>query len=338
MRIAIIGTGYWAEFQAAAWKAVGAKIAAVWNRTEQKAAAFAQKYGGKVYADLRKLLSASGFDIVDVITSADAHLDIMRLCAEYSRPAICQKPMAEKFADCLEITALFKKKGLWGAVHENFRYQPQVAEYKRLLDGGAIGKVRRADIQLKSPDRAIIAKQPALAVTDNMPLRDMGPHIFDVARYLFGEAETVFAKSVNTYPEFKAHDSAAAVLFMRSGCLVECSLTHTFVYKCLTEGDGGTLVLYADNTISLLRGAGSERLYTPDYKRLEYIPQDDWQTHGAHVFHAVPLCLKSLSDAFLKGEPAPTSLVDNLETMRIMFAAIESNKTDKNIKIKDITK
>ena len=45
LRIAVLGTGYWAQFQIAAWQSIGADVVAVWNRTHDKAAATAARFG-----------------------------------------------------------------------------------------------------------------------------------------------------------------------------------------------------------------------------------------------------------------------------------------------------
>ena len=33
LKIAVLGTGYWAQFQIAAWMDIGCKVTAAWNRT-----------------------------------------------------------------------------------------------------------------------------------------------------------------------------------------------------------------------------------------------------------------------------------------------------------------
>ncbi|NCC49032.1 MAG: hypothetical protein EOM13_08265 [Clostridia bacterium] len=69
---------------------------------------------------------------------------------------------------------------------------------KQILESGELGRLLRAHLVFKSPDRAIMESQPALKTMDHMVLRDMGPHLFDIARCLFGESSSVYSKGITT--------------------------------------------------------------------------------------------------------------------------------------------
>ena len=67
LRIAVFGTGYWAQFQIAAWQAIGAQVVAVWNRTREKAVATAQRFSIPRCLTRRSRLLLLVIDIADII-------------------------------------------------------------------------------------------------------------------------------------------------------------------------------------------------------------------------------------------------------------------------------
>jgi predicted dehydrogenase len=337
MKIAVLGAGYWTQFQIPAWQSLGADVTAIWNRTYRKAVETARRFNiPSVYENIEDLFEAGGFDLCDIITGASAHMDNIRLCVEYGVPFVCQKPLAASFEDCAAVERWRREKRLWGAVHENFRFQPQFAVLKELLSRGRIGRISRAALQLKSPDRDIISKQPALRATDHMALRDMGSHLFDVTRFLFGEVNEVYSKAVTEYEDIGVDDSAVSVLACADGPVINCDLVHDFEYKAYIVGDRGRILLDKSNTIRVIDDGREEIIRPKIPERLHYIPEDDWQIHGGHVFSAITPGLESLMGAYLRGVPADTSVTDNLKTMRLVFAAIKSQDEDRAVRVDEI--
>ena len=83
-------------------------------------------------------------------------------------------------------------------------------------------------------------------------------------------------------------------------------------------------MLTSDHKIALTNSKSTEIIDTNKWERLNYIPDSDWNVHGGHVFAAIPVCLSALKKSFEAGIEAETSGRDNLNTMKLMFAAIKS--------------
>lgn len=329
LKVAVLGTGYWAQFQIAAWQAIGCEVTAVWNRTRQRAEDTARRFLiPAVYDTVEELLKSADFDVVDIITDAEAHEDLVLAAARHKKPVICQKPMALTEEACQGMVDSCKDAGVWFAIHENFRYQPQFLALKEQMKTPGLGRVLHAHIQLKSPDRGIISVQPALAQMEHMALRDMGPHLFDVVRYLFGEITSVLAYPVTSYPDIKVDDSVLSLLKTAAGHPVLCTLAHDFNYKAFIAFEHGTLLLDEQNNITLTKEKEAAMPFPYQIpQRLPYVPQVDWDIHGGHVFMAIPACLMDLRDSLLSKKDAPTSGEDNLKTLQTVFAAMRSVET-----------
>ena len=138
-RVAVLGTGYWAQFQVAAWQALGVPVVAVWNRTRSRAEAFAARFGiPRVFDTPEELFEWGQFDLVDIIAGVEAHEPLVLMAARYRVPVICQKPMSGTLASCRRMVQACEEAGVWYAVHENFRYQPPIQAFKRALELGLI--------------------------------------------------------------------------------------------------------------------------------------------------------------------------------------------------------
>lgn len=337
LRIAVFGTGYWAQFQIAAWQSIGADVVAVWNRTREKATATATRFGIPFVADQPEdVFQTVPFDLADIITDVDAHAPLVKLAAEQGKAVICQKPMAQDWPTSQEMVDVCRRAGVWFAIHENFRYQPPFQAVRAALADERFGRVLHAHVQMKSPDRAILLKQPALARMDHMALRDMGPHLFDVVRCWFGDLAAIDSRPVVSYDDVGVQDSALCLLDMASGVPVLCTLAHQFAYKASIQCENGSILLDRDNVLHLTHQDQHDVIDTRTWPLLDYIPADDWQIHGGHVFSAIPRCLEALRDHFLAGMPAETSGADNLETMRTVFAAMRSQDERRRVELSEI--
>lgn len=334
MRIAVFGCGYWAAFQVAAWQSLGADVAAVWNRTGERARAFAEKWDiPRVFDSPEEAFAWGDFDVADIIADVGAHEPLVKMAAAYRKPVVCQKPMADTLAACEGMVRACREAGVWFAVHENFRYQPPTQAFVAAVRSGEIGRVLHAQITMRSPDLAIIEKQPALRTMPHMALRDMGPHIFDVARAAFGEMASMYALPIVSYAGegVDVPDAAICAMRSRSGAAVSCHLVHEWNDRFTARGERGRIVLDHDNVLRVETDAGIRETDTKTWDTLHTIPAEDWALHGGHIMSAIPRCLEDLMAAFAAGRPAPTSGEDNLRTMRLVFAAIESCETGKAV-------
>ena len=148
LRFAILGTGFWARYQLAAWREVhGAKCIALYNRTSEKAQALAKEFGvPKVYDSAEQLLHEEKPDFVDIITDASTHSRFVHLAAASRISVICQKPMAPSIAEAEQMVAVCAGAGVPFSIHENWRWQAPIRALIQVLDSGGIGTAFRARV------------------------------------------------------------------------------------------------------------------------------------------------------------------------------------------------
>jgi predicted dehydrogenase len=138
---AIIGTGFWANYQVPAWQELeGVTIVAAYNRTIVKAQTIAEKFSIRpVYDDVEKMLDTEQPDFVDIITDVDTHHAFTLMAAKKGNDVICQKPMAPSLKQRAKWLRLVKKRVLNFLCMKIFAGKRLSGPLKQTLDSGIIG-------------------------------------------------------------------------------------------------------------------------------------------------------------------------------------------------------
>ncbi len=331
LRFAIFGTGFWARFQLAAWKEIkGAQCVALYNRTKHKAEALGREFGiPAVYDDPESLLAHEALDFMDVVTDVDSHPRFVELAVAHKLPIICQKPMASSLFLAEHMVASCAQAGVPLFIHENWRWQSPIRELKRILDEGQIGQPFRARLDMIS-GFPVYANQPFLKQLDQFILTDLGSHILDVARFLFGEAESLVCYTGRIHSDIKGEDVATVTLKMRSGVVVIVELAYAENHlerdrfpetAIFVEASRGSAELTLDYWLRTTTSSGTHIKRCPP-------PRYAWADPAYDVVHSsiVP-CNANLLGA-LRGEAAAeTTGADNLRTVKLVFGSYHSAET-----------
>lgn len=341
LRFAVFGAGFWTRYQLAAWREVdGAECVAIYNRTRGRAEALARDLGiPEVYDDAEELLREVKPDFVDNITEIGGHKPLSLLCAKHRVPCICQKPMAASLKDARAMVEAFRKAKTPFFVHENWRWQSPMMALRKLIGSGVIGTPFRARLTMVSGFDCW-ANQPALAQLEQFILTDLGTHILDVARVLFGEANSLCCLTQRTLaPKVRGENVATLLLSMgaaRTSVTLEMAYARTplesSVRECFpqtlafVEGSKGSIELCADYVIRLTTSRGTQvTRHAP--------PRYAWANPAYDIAHAsiVP-CNANLLAALRGSGKGETTGDDNLKTLELVFGAYESARKNAVVK------
>ncbi len=336
IRVGIIGAGFWARYQLAGWRETGgAELVSICSRTREKAEGLAREFQiPHVCSSPRDLVSGAALDVVDVISAPEAHEEHVLLAASHGRAVICQKPMAPTYEAAQRMVAACKERGVAFLVHENWRWQEPIRALKRVLDRGEIGAPFRGRINMIS-GFPVFRNQPFFKTARRFLLADQGSHQFDVARFLFGEARTLYCQAGRVHADILGEDVATTMIAMHSGVTVVVALgfAENFLEKdrhpqtyIFVEGDKGSVELGPDYWIRVTTAKGTTASLHPP-------PRYAWVDPTYEVAQAsiVP-CLSNLLQG-LRGEgAAETTGEDNLRTVRLVSAAYESAETGRAVR------
>lgn len=328
LKFAIFGCGFWSQFQLGAWTEIeGATCVALYNRTLSKAKKLADRFHvPRVYDDAVELLKNEELDFVDIITDVDTHAYFVELAIQYGiKNIICQKPMAPNFEMAKQMMDMTKAGGVNFYIHENYRWEMPIRRFKELMDARVIGNIFKARISFLS-NYPVFENQPFLADLSHFILTDMGSHVLDVARFLFGECQKLWCLTKTINPDIKGEDLASIMMEMKNGMQVFTEISYASIVEhdsfttlfILAEGDKGSIYL----------GPGFEiRITTKEGTTVEKVgfPNYPWADPDYIVNHAsgVPINQNILDD--IRGRTqAENTGADNFETVKLVWASYQS--------------
>lgn len=222
-------------------------------------------------------------DAVVVATHVDTHFEITMAALQQGLHVLCEKPMATSLEHCRAMDAEAKQRGLLLAVNFNTRSSEPYRTIKRVIESGAIGKIRVVRFVY---DWSAHQWQPPERLEKFMdhggPVIDSSVHFFEGVRWYTGqELSHIEAVGVIIEPHrHPQHVIATCKLDDGSIALVEAGWLFTkttkdrdMIYNVTVIGDDGT-VDYSSSTESI-------RVWTQD--STEQIECSDLGKHFEYV-------------------------------------------------------
>lgn len=339
LKFAVLGCGFWSKFQIGAWSELdGVDLVAVYNRTLSKAQKIAEEFNvPRVYDNPEDLFKNEKLDFVDIITDVDTHALFVEMAVKQGvKNIICQKPMAPDFETAKRMVDLCKQNGTNLFIHENYRWQAPVRRFKQIIDSGVIGKPFKAKVTFLS-GFPVFDNQPFLKELDHFILTDMGSHILDVCRYLFGECNELWCRTSAITRGIKGEDVAVLLMEMKNSMSVYAEMSYASIVEhdtfstlhILVEGEKGSVFLGPEFEIrtTTRKGTITETVKFPSYKWADpdYIVNHE---SGIHIN-------RNILQAINGTEKAENTGADNLETVRLIWAAYDSAASGKKIRINE---
>jgi predicted dehydrogenase len=333
-KVAVFGCGFWSQFQIGGWLELPeAEVVALYNRTLKKAEDLGERFQIRhCYDDPELLLKNHEVDVVDIITDVDTHFKFVEMAARHGKHVITQKPMAPSFEIAKKMMQVTSEAGVRYYVHENYRWQPQFRRIKEIMDSDVIGRPFRCKSNFNTAF-PVFETQPFLAELEQFALTDQGSHQFDVLRYFFGEAKSLYCHTQRINPIIKGEDVATTFIVMKNGVVCEQEISFNSVLEreifpqtlVLIEGEKGSIKLEPDLIIKTTTREGTHEetiklpRYSWDHPRLSVEPP------------GIVACNNDILRDLLGNGKAETTGDDNFKTVQLVFGAYESAASNKVI-------
>ena len=166
------------------------------SRDGGRAADFAAEFGGAgSFGSYESAVAAPEVDAVYICTPHHLHRPHARLAAAAGKQILVEKPLARDTAEAQAIVDLAADAGVTLMVAENCRFMPPVRAAKELLDRGALGTLRLAQLQEQFPFHPTGWRRDA-ARNGGGTLIDGGIHKFSILAYLAGIPAEIYAAEV----------------------------------------------------------------------------------------------------------------------------------------------
>jgi predicted dehydrogenase len=336
---ALIGCGFFAVNQMHGWQDLAnVEIVALCDRDPERLRIVGDQFGvARRYTSADEMFADGGFDFVDIATTVASHRPLVELAAAHRVATICQKPFALDLADAKAMVAACDAAGVPLMVHENFRWQTPILAVKAALDSGVIGTPFWGRVSFRS-GFDVFSGQPYLARTKRFIIEDLGIHSLDIARFLFGDASRMTARTRRVNPDIAGEDVATMLLDHDNGMtsivdvsyatrLPEEPFPETFVE---IDGSAGTLRLSKDYRLVVHGKDGThESVAAPNL-----LP---WASRPWHnIQESVALIEKHWIERLGQGREPDTSGRDNLKTFALVEAAYRSAETGMTVDLGDL--
>jgi inositol 2-dehydrogenase len=282
------------------------------------------------YGEPAQLIDDKSVDAVVIVSPTHTHRDLVVAALKAGKPTFCEKPPALSLSEAMEMADAERTTGTFFQMGFMRRFDPGYAAAKKQVDEGKIGR----PVVFKATSRDPFP--PSIAYADPKSsggiFIDMGIHDFDLARWFMGDVASVQAVgAVLAFPELATvgdRDNVIAMLTFADGRLGVVDLTRNgfYGYDISTDllGTEGTIrVGYIRETPVLLMTKNSVAHDTVPYfmERFE---------------RAYTLQLENFADNVLNGKPAPVTIQDGVEALRVAVAATRACDTGRRVDVRTI--
>jgi predicted dehydrogenase len=248
------------------------RLRVISGRDEEKVARAAAAYGFESWtADWRELIRRPDVDIVDICTPPGTHAEIAAAAAAAGKAVICEKPLAVSYPQAASALDAVRAAGVLNAVGFNYRRLPAVSLMKRMVDEGAVGKVRLFRAVWLSDefvDPAIPYDWRFDRSMGGTTIADLGSHLIDMATWIAGDIAEVCGQSETFTRERSRRQvnvdeaSSALVRFESSARglfeMARVAVRRPCDFTIEVNGSTGTLVFEYARLNELLYGDGGD--------------------------------------------------------------------------------
>ena len=285
-----------------------------------------------VFTNLAEAIEKTDANLVFDVTIPASHKTIVTTALEGGCNVFGEKPMAEAFEDAKELVNIVNKSGKRYAVMQNRRYNKQIRAFKQIITNREIGHVGsiHADFFLGPHFGGFREAMESPLIVD------MAIHTFDQARFISGaNPVSVYCHEYNPKGSwYKGNASAVCIFEMDNGAV--------FTYRGSWSAEGFPTSWEADWRV--IGENGTARWDGTNPPSFEIVDQSQdpaffhpviskqveltWSGNEGH--HG---CLDEMFLALEQSRLAETDCSDNIYSMAMVFAALESAKTGRKVSI-----
>ena len=202
-----------------------AEVVAVCDIAGERAESAAKKFEASAFTDHRKMLEEAEMDALFVCLPPFAHTDAEIIAAEKGIHLFVEKPVALTMDKAEEISAAISRAGIINSAAYHWRYAELTQRAKELVEGreiaalhgywlGGMPKVEWWRVKEKSGGQMV----------------EQTTHIFDLARYFAGDAQSVYALGLKGILEKRVEnhnieDASIALIRFKNGLMGQISST-----------------------------------------------------------------------------------------------------------------
>lgn len=342
MRVAMVGVGGFGGYRRDRMRETGLfEIVAAYDHNPEALANCQKQDGAKPAGSYEELLKTPGIEAMIISTGGKFHAEQAIAAMKQGLHVFVEKPLCATPAESKAMLAMQKKTGLVGGCgHNDHSHDATSCKIKSMIQDGSFGKVAAFDM--------IVAHSGGLEIKPGEwrgdPKKNPGGMLFQCGCHGLHELMFLFGpiESVSSMMRYDVHttltaDVATCLLRFRSGLIGTLSAYHVTPYRHTFNIYGTKMSLYTDHR--------APSYGDPSYTAVQYRKCGKAEPHepinlalGDGCTTATDLCgnVKSFYKAVREGGECYPSIKDGARAVSAVFAAEESAKTGKTVKVPKI--
>ena len=317
-KIGLVGCGGISVQHLRAYTAAGYDVAALCDRTEEKARVMRDKYypSADVYGDWRKVIARGDIEVVDLAVHPEQRVDMIGAAIDAGKHVLSQKPFVTDLDVGQRLVEKAEKKGVRLAVNQNGRWAPHWSWIRRAIAGNLLGEVTSVRVAVNWDHNWIAGS--VFEEIRFLILYDFGIHWFDiVSRFLHGRKPVRVQASAGASPGQRVRPP------LLSQAIVEYDSGQASLFFDANTRFGEQDTTFVTGTLGTARSTGPD-LNTQDVALATAqgiarpTLRGSWFPDGFHGTMGELLCAVEE-----KREPE-NGARENLASLAVCFAALES--------------
>ena len=151
LRWAVLGAGVIANEMAQTFQTTGRTLDGVGSRTQEKAAAFAQRYGvKKVYASYHEMFTDPDIDAIYLATPHNTHMAYLEQALSHGKHVLCEKSITLNSQELDRAVKLARSHGVVLAEAMTIYHMPLYRALRERLASGELGRVNLIQLNFGS--------------------------------------------------------------------------------------------------------------------------------------------------------------------------------------------
>lgn len=319
LNAAIVGMGWWGKVLVESVQGKSDAIRFVHGVTyePEDIIDFANLHDLNISTRFEDVLENPDIQLVVLATPHSTHSDQICAAAAAGKHVFCEKPFALNKADAERAVAACKAANVVLGLGQNRRLWPAIAEIKRMIEAGELGKIVHLegnyshDWLAEPAPAAIWRNSPTEAPAASMT--GMGIHLMDSFIHLVGGVDTVVANCVSRVLDRPTGDTISVLLRFKEGVTGYFGTTFItpYIWRIHVFGSQGWVESRDENHLLVCRSGGEpeERILPElDTVRLQ-LENFSGAVNGTEDFHI------------------PTEdMIENAATLEAIFRAAESGE------------
>lgn len=177
------------------------RLKAVFDVNAEAARRVAGEFSIPSCSSVDELIRREDVEAVLVCTPTPAHSECALAALEQRKHVLCEKPLGSSHAEARRMWAASRRAGVVNMVNFSFRFRPEFRLVHQLVESGTLGRIHHLWGSISQGRWFNEDGSPSLERSDAASwkfdaenggvLRDMGPHVLDLARWWMGDIRQV---------------------------------------------------------------------------------------------------------------------------------------------------